>query len=434
MPHTAGELRRLLGLRSTRHIQIQRILLADAGALIAVFRELERARPGACEQVGEPAHAVSMIGMDAFRQLIEGLPVRDGGGRPVASGATCAYSAAAHAAVYATAIGERKGLARHEELATAALLQNPAILALAAAEPESTQRAFNAVQDGVSADVAFGAELGEPLQDANHRLAEAWALPVLARQAMGDWDDFNPRPQIVHLADEIAQITGLSWHGEKNEALATLLGEFLGLDPVPAGIWLHRRSIDAARQLSAFGYPLPGFRLAMIPADDTTEHDDDLALPAGRDTARAPAKPPSHPDLHVTLGAVMKRIRREAGTRRVVFAMLGRQRDRLRTRLALGAEAGDGLRHLDVDLGQRHLFGIMMRRPQSLWLNRGNRAKYAAYLPEPLQSTWATEGAFMMSLFVGDRPLGLMVGDGSGLDAEGYRRFRRLCQAATAAA
>ena len=38
----------------------------------------------------------------------------------------------------------------------------------------------------------------------------------------------------------------------------------------------------------------------------------------------------------------------------------------------------------------------------------------------------------MMSLFVGDKPLGLMYGDGETLNQEGYRQFRELCQEASA--
>ena len=39
------------------------------------------------------------------------------------------------------------------------------------------------------------------------------------------------------------------------------------------------------------------------------------------------------------MGALMKRIRAQTGTSRVVFAMLNKDRSRLRTRLALGGDA-----------------------------------------------------------------------------------------------
>jgi hypothetical protein len=36
-------------------------------------------------------------------------------------------------------------------------------------------------------------------------------------------------------------------------------------------------------------------------------------------------------------------------------------------------------------------------------------------------------GAYLMSLFVHDKPLGLLYGDGTALNEGGYRQFRELC-------
>lgn len=432
MPETGRELRRLLDLATTRNPQLQQVLLTDPGAAVAVFRQLEQTRPGASEQVGDAAHAVSLIGMQAFRGLIESLPevdLSDAGNGVAPAGA---YSEAAHAAHYAGEISAHKGLSRLSELSTAALLQNPAILALAALDPESAQRAAYAVNHGVPLDLAFGAELGEPLLEANRRLAEAWALPVLARQAMGSWDDFNPRPQVVKLSDQIAQATAVSWNDVQTETLTSMLGDHLGLDKDRARSWLHQQSVDAARKLRRFDYPLPGFQLLLMPGE-IDEDDDDIPLMGGKRPHKAEQKPAAAPDLHATMGEVMKQIRQQAGTARVVFAMLNKDRSRLRTRLALGGNADDGIRRLDLDLSQKTLFAALMGKPQSLWLHGGNIGKYQAYLPPALRDLIDMRGAFLMSLFVGNRPLGLMYGDGADLDETGYRQFRTLCKEATSA-
>ena len=437
MPRTAHELQRLLSLPNTRHPDLQAVLDNDPAAVIAVFRELEHARPGAWEQVNDTAHAVSLIGIEAFRRLVDGLQACSlGEARPV-TGAASAYSAAAHAAYYAGAIANHKGLARNHEIATAALLQNPAVLALWEVDPESALRAANAVCDGVAVEVAYGAELGQPLSDVNRELAQAWALPTLARLSMGDFDDFNPRPQVVKLADEVAQATATAWQGEQTRMLMHALADFLDLDADQGGSWLHARAIDAARALSALDYPLPGFRLLLLPGDDDDEDDDDIPLMGQvrrqRNAEQAPATQPAAPGLHDTMAGVMRRIRSEAGTARVVFAMLNKDRSRLRTRLALGGDGEDDIRHLDLDLSEKTLFSVMMGKPQSLWLNRDNARKYQAYLPSSLRKALGPQGAYLMSLFVGDKPLGLMYGDGSGMSEAGYRQFRALCQEATSA-
>lgn len=436
MPRTAQELRRLLGMPNTRNQQLEDVLLTDPAAAIAVFRELEHARPGAAEQVGDAAHAVSLIGMDPFRRLLESLPEVATGN--AAGNASIAYSEAAHAAFYADAICGHRGLQRRQEIATAALLQNPAIHALWMLEPESALRASNAVRDGVPAETAFGAELGEPLQDANRRLAEVWALPGLVRQTMGDWDDFNPRAQAVKLADQIAQATAGDWHGEQTGLLTAALSDFLDLSRDESCAWLHTKAIDAARRFSRYDYPLPGFELLLMPGEIEDDDDDDDIPIFGRKRPdrtpeQAPQAPAAAPDLHATMAGVMHRMRGEGGTERVVFAMLNKQRSRLRTRLALGGDSDDGIRHLDLDLAEKTLFSALMGKPQSLWLNAANARKYQAYLPVSLRRLLGPQGAYLMSLFIGDRPLGLMYADGKGMSEDGYRQFRKLCQEATSA-
>ncbi|MCP5298480.1 MAG: HDOD domain-containing protein [Chromatiaceae bacterium] len=436
MSRTARELRRLLDMPHTRHRQLHDVLLTDPAASIAVFRELGRARPGAGEQVADTGHAVSLLGMEPFRRLVQTLPEVDSTRPTPTPTAATAYSEAAHAAFYAGAISDHKGLARLGEITTAALLQNPAVLALWATEPESALRAANAVRDGVPSEVAFGAELGEPLSDVNRRLAEAWALPGLARQSMAEFDDFNPRPQAVRLADEIAQSTAVGWHNEQTGLVTRALSDFLDLSHDGACTWLHRQAIDAARTFSRHDYPLPGFQLLLMPGEVDEDDDEDIPIMGQvrrRTSAAQAGSGPATPSLHETMAGVMRRIRSEAGAARVVFAMLNKDRSRLRTRLALGGEAEDDIRRLDIDLAEKTLFSIMLGKPQSLWLNRDNVAKYESYLPATLRRMLAAQGAYLMSLFVGDRPLGLMYGDGGDTSENGYRRFRVLCQEATAA-
>ncbi|MDJ0739332.1 MAG: HDOD domain-containing protein [Gammaproteobacteria bacterium] len=427
MPRTGRELRRLMDLASTRIPHFQQVLLSDPAAAVAVFRALEVTRPGSFEQVGDAAHAVSLLGVESFRRLIDALPEVRVGDRCQESAQARAYSEAAHAAYFAASLAQRSGLPRRDELSTAALLQHPAVLALAAFDGESVQRAIYAVRDGVPVDVAFGAELGEPLQQANRRCADAWALPSLARQAIGDWDDLNPRPQLVKLADEISQAAANGWQHAHIATLNTILADFLAIDVDEAAAWLHAQTAAAARHFGDCDYPLPGFELLLLPGDDDSDDDDIPELGAWRRRQAAVARP----DLHATMGALMKRIRDEAGTTRVVFAMLSKDRSRLRTRLALGGDTADGIRRLDLGLDERNLFSALMGKPQSLWLNRDNAAKYRDYLPDSLDRAIGPGGAYMMSLFVGDRPLGLMYGDGSDLSEHGYRRFRELCSQST---
>ena len=435
MYQTGCELRRLMDLPSTRHGHLQEVLLRDPGAVIAVFRELERVRPGTSERVTDAAHAISMIGLAPFRRLLDSLPEIQPGLGDLAQnpGPVTAYSQAAHAAAYASALAEQMGCKTNNEVPTAALLQNPAVLALWITEPDSAQRATYAMRDGVSIDAAFGAELGEPLDDANRHLGDAWAFPPLARQALDDWDEFNPRPQAVKLADGLAQLTAAGWVHADDAIISALLAKFLEVEDDQARSWLHRSTVQCARQLHPLGYPLPAFELMFL--DGECEHEDDHAIPefgSWRNRAQS-AKATAAPDVHKTMADIMRRIRREAGATRVMFAMLTHDRKRLRTRLALGGAADEPLSKLDLDTTRRDLFTALISKPQSLWLNQDNAGKYVPYLSSALRRAINSDGAYMMSVFVNARPLGVLYADGDALDSEGYKQFRLLCQEAVKA-
>jgi HD-like signal output (HDOD) protein len=434
MQATANELHRLLESQATRNPQLQHVLLNDPAAAIAVFRVLGRLRPGACDTVSDAAHAISLIGLNPLHNLIETVPtLPEPEQQRLRETAASAYSQAAHAAHYANALARRKGLGQNHEIPTAALLQNPAVIALWACSPDSAQRATYAVRDGVDFELAFSAELGEPVADANLRLAEAWSLPALARQSLGDWDDFNPRPQLVKLADSLAQTSAAGWHGEALAMVSVVLAEYLDSDGDAAIGWLHRETVEAARHLQSFAYPFPGFDLLFVDADDAADDEHDGPVPEfgsrrDRKIQHQPAR--QTPKLHDTMAAVMRRIRRESGVARVMFAMVDREHAHLRCRMALGGSAEDALRRLEVSLNERNLFSLLMASPQSVWLNRDNASKYQAYLPRSLRPVFGPGGAFMMSIHVRDRPLGLLYADGSGLSDKGYSRFRSLCHEA----
>lgn len=326
-------------------------------------------------------------------------------------------------------MGAQRGLDRQSDLATAALLQNPAVLALWVRDPESALRAYNVVGDGVGFDTAYGAELGEPLDDANQRLAQVWGLPRGARQAMGDWDALNPRPEAIRLAEGLARCTAYGWGRDDTHALVAILADFLDLDVDQATAWLHREAAAGARALAHLAYPLPGYRLVQLPGDEPEEAD--VPLLGRRRKAETEASAAA-PDLHTTLTALMRRIRIESGVSQVVFAMLSRDHSRLRTRLALGVDADAALRRLDIDMAHRHLFSALLGKPQSLWLNAATGERYRGHLPAALRGVFVDDGSYLMSLFVGQRPLGVMIGHGGTTDETGYRQFRALCQEAVA--
>lgn len=433
MHRTARELRTLLDAPRTRYPQMQDVLSNDPAATIALFRHLGQVRPAALDSLTDATHALSLLGAGAFRELLDSLPqlAHDPDQPRGSAGPTRAYSQAAHAAFYAVALAREAALPGAAGLQGAALLQHPAILALWIAEPESAQRASNAMRDGVPTSIAFGAELGEPLARADLRLGQAWSFPRLARSCMDGAAATDPRTGTIRLADDLAQSSAAGWQHEDHDSVTQRLAAFLKVEPDRATGWLHRTATDAARALADYDYPLPGFELIFVDCEACDEGDLP-ALPASQ-TETPGTVTPSISDLHGTVSGIMREARRDTGAERMVFMMLDGQRTRLRTRLALGGDSDDGLRRLNLELRRMNLFTALMSKPQSVWLSPDNAARYRAYLPDSLRRLLAPEGAYLMSIFVRQRPLGLLYGDGRQLSETGYRSFRAHCNRLVAA-
>lgn len=115
--------------------------------------------------------------------------------------------------------------------------------------------------------------------------------------------------------------------------------------------------------------------------------------------------------LQVELTRTMKQLRDNAGLERTMFAMLTPDRKMLRARFIIGAEKDAAIKTFQVSLEKQHLFTLLMSKPQSFWLNAVNRKKYLPAIPQHLHMTLNNNGFFVSSLFVEDKPVGILYAD-----------------------
>lgn len=423
MELTQRTLLELLEKPSTRNSDLQTVILRDPGAAVAVFSRLHEIAPSAMDDVTDIQHALGMLGMKAFESLVKSYPTLSAE-RKNSSASTCfLFSQLAHAAIYAMAIARVAKQTSPEQLATAALLQDAAILALWQKEPDSALRATNATKEGVSPEIAFYAELRANINEVNQAVANAWGLPSLARETMNNWSAFSPKPLLVNLVTALARSTAANWHSEETETAIELLEGYLPKTISNPTGWLMQNAVDAAHQLSDLDYPLSVYTRLYIPGEP-----DDSDLPPWP-SKKKPAAAPL--DINKIIGGYMKRMRKDTASQRIIFAMLTPDRSALKTRLALGGGKTDSIRHFSISNKQKNLFSILMKKPQALWFNDENKARYEAHIPGDHKNTFSSQGFFAMSLFINEKPIGLMVADNAEDDPaneQNYRYFRKYCK------
>jgi hypothetical protein len=115
---------------------------------------------------------------------------------------------------------------------------------------------------------------------------------------------------------------------------------------------------------------------------------------------------------------------------RVCLLLLSRDKQKLQNRMNAGVDAGSPLRQFEVTVATGGLFKVLLNKPQALWLNPDNYEKYQKLVPDDFMACILNEDFFTMSLFIEDKPVGVMFGDarvkGEPLSKKRFIRFKQL--------
>lgn len=124
------------------------------------------------------------------------------------------------------------------------------------------------------------------------------------------------------------------------------------------------------------------------------------------------------------------------GMQRIAFTLLMAAENALRARYVQGVPPTDSLQTLKISLENQHIFTKLLQKPQSFWLNPSNYQQFSPHLPTELVEQVGAKSFCAMSIFVGDKPVGLIYAD-CGLKGEvsefHYQHFKQICLLASKA-
>ncbi|MEJ1341841.1 MAG: HDOD domain-containing protein [Candidatus Sedimenticola sp. (ex Thyasira tokunagai)] len=484
IPFTLQRIPILLDRQSTTNADFERVIGRDPGFALALFRALGANATQLEEPISSLAHAVSMLGVDAVTRTRRTLKVLEPPSKKHDTGALYeCYSRAAHAAVYALNLAHGHRDERPEQIAIAALLHGCGEMALWSNAKEEMLKIREQMAKGLNRDSASLAVLGFTLDQLSLGLAKRWHLPPLTIKALSPTGAFESRPLGVMLASSMAEKTAQGWYSDSAEELFELAADYQRVSPEQAINRCHRWAAEAARNLYDLTMPLSAYSLmnpVPVLAASTTEEETTTSEGAAEKVAtkkptqkRAAPKQKSHPQadrsevkgkpttastststststakksaapsgktvpiddklLQEQVIHTFKEMREKLGVKRAMFARLTPGGNELKVKFVIGAEKSAPLRQFNAKLDEKHLFSLLMKKPQCFWLKPDNREKYLPLIPESLHPALEMEGFFAISVFVRHRPLGLIYADFTtpeALTAEGYELFRQLGQA-----
>jgi hypothetical protein len=469
------------GERLTAREVTQPLLADPLATLRLLYAANNRSSRHMDSGIATAEHALMMQGVLPFLAKVAAMPVLEdtpAGKDPVALAALYRLlRLAQHAAWQARDFAVQHADTRAEEVQVTALLYYAPEFLFWLQAPQVANE-LSRLRRRLPTGQAEEEALGFQLPALRLAMLEAWKIPDTNRDLLAEDQASRPRQRVLRACLDIAQRSRLGWWDpglqDDYQVLAELANAPLEnivttvhsnavlsaraeawVPAAPAAAWLVMEPGDWPKEPEAEAAETPVPAPAVVPAEPPPVAP---AAPAVTPRPPAPAEPetPARPaglvanpiifreamegiasHLDGSLGLnqmsalILKGLHSGLGLNRILFAMVTPDGLRVKCRFTLGIRADDPLRHFEFPLAQRGLFGQLMTKTQGIWLSADNRARLWPLVGADLQKVIGQGDFYAMSLFAGEKPLGLIYADrGHGevaLDAQTYADFKQLC-------
>ncbi|NTV95067.1 MAG: HDOD domain-containing protein [Thiobacillus sp.] len=405
-------------------------------------------------EVATVEHAILMQGVSVFLGKVGDLPVLEdtpqGQDKLILSYLYRLARLSQHASWQARDFGTLYHDTRSEELQVAAVLYHAPEFLFWLDAPDIAEELAQLRRRLPSAEAEKQA-IGFALPPLREMLLESWKIPEVTRGLLKSDSGGHARRRILWATLDIAHHSRRGWWNEHLTACYETLAEIerMPVDQViatvhdnairaaRAGSWVHAEPAAAwlpmepgewpkEREISEVKTPSPEQEVAehtVCPMPNRSVLEETLANIEGHLDGTL--------SLSQMLAVILKGLHTGLGLSRVLFALITPDGKRVKCRFTLGIPSEDPLRHFEFPLDSKDLFGILMTKMQSVWINEENRGKLWPRVAPELRARIGRGDFYTMSLFGNDKPIGLIYADrGHGdcaLDARTYDDFKKLC-------
>lgn len=430
-------------------------ILADPLATLRlIFNANNRSSRYFATEVATVEHAILMQGVGVFLGKVHDLPVLEdtpqGRDKEILASLYRLARLAQHASWQARDFATLYHDTRAEELQVAAVLYYAPEFLFWLDAPDVADHLAQLRRRMPSAEAEQQA-LGFALPPMREMLLESWKIPEVTRGLLKADNDGHTRSLIVRAGLDIAHRSRRGWWDERlSNTYQTLAGiEHMTVDSVIATV--HDNAIRAARAGNWVQATPAAAWLPLLPGEWPVEAERKETKPASTDQEASEhtvcpmpvrsvleetiANIEGHLDgslsLSQMLAIILKGLHTGLGLSRVLFALITPDGKRVKCRFTLGIPGDEPLRQFEFPLDSKDLFGILMGKMQSVWVNEENRGKLWPRVSPELRARIGRGDFYAMSLFGNDKPIGLIYADrGHGdceLDGQTYEDFKKLC-------
>ncbi len=328
-----------------------------------------------------------------------------------------------------------------DEVREAALLVNVAEFYLCLYDHANYQRYLQQIQtSGNPGEVArvFNFEF----KSLGQLLAKQLALPELVSEIQ-TCNQGGLKPRLIALASEVAAQAELGWQLIAMKSIEKKCADYLNKPAKGYYRQLQQSAVIAAKNCPLADVFPAAARLILLdrsgPVVQSAAPVKSQTVTPAPDLAAQMKTLLKSPNTDQTrlLDTLLQHLHSDLQLSPVVYLMLSSDKRKLTARMGKGIDPDSAIRNLAIDITREGILKSLIAKPQALLIDAEKYRKFEGLIPSSIKTAFDPENLFLMSLYVDDKPRGLVICnpgvDHSEPDQTSYFKFRAAIQLAAKA-
>ena len=418
--------------------EIADVIMLDPGLSIALLRKVNSKLKNSRRPIIETVHtAMGHLGKPAITSLVNKHPTL---------GDSCADAAIInryrqllsqnhHALAQLDGFAQIQGINTVDDMRTAILLHNLGEFYTCLFDAEKYQAYRQASAQKPDKKALAVEAFGFDFDHLGKFLTQHWYLPELLEESFEASRKTGRKAQLVQLANAISYEAESGWYHQAMQQTQKECSEFLNLSTDETWFQIQTTAIQAA-QNDTLGDVMPAASRLILQPDLARSTTAKTVKPAIKEKpgqasfeARLRLLLQSR-DTNQTqlLNLLLDNLYQDIGYSKVALMLISDDKPILTTRTGRGLDRESPFQKLKLEVATSGMIQLLLQKPQAVCINATNYRKYENNLPGKFKATCLCNNFVLMSLFIGDKPVGLIYCDrsisGEAIDRMSYARFK----------
>lgn len=257
---------------------------------------------------------------------------------------------------------------------------------------------------------------------------------------------------VVILANLVANAASYDWYSRATLRAQRILASYLSVPLEEAIALTHEAATIMSRNHPLPGVMLPAAKLLLPPRTRTKQVDDNKTSVATDISVASPKhidstlftqltdamihRPESFADMPALMNTALQALIEGVGLQRSMVALISPDGQRLKTFFSKGCDNQPAMQKFQTAISPQSIFARLSEKPSSAWIKQDSPGKIQSMIPENFRLAITVTDFFLMSVFIGKRPVAILYADAGHIEKlsdRAYQQFKFLCGAVAGA-